>query len=1129
MFRLSVRCVVSLLLISFLSSAYALAVQSTYGDITGTVTDQSGAVIAGAKVEITNQELKTVHTAQTDQEGSFRFVNLDAGQYTVVVSADRFATTTRKDFPLLAREVARLDFRLQVSTKQETVEVRATAELSDQLTISDTRSGDEIDTLALNFRASNSTSPINVANLTPTVQPDRGGNISIAGGLPYFTSFSIDGVSTTNVRFNGPNKDLFPSVEAISEFKVNTAANNAEFGQISDLTVITKSGTNRFHGGVYWFHQNAALDAKDAFAVTKPKLVANDFGVYVGGPVYKQKTFFFFDYEGTRRPEGNVLNEIVPPAPWRNGDLSSLLQLKTPIQLVNPLTGKNIPNNNLAAAGLISPVSTKIVNALFAAPNNPASTDISSPNFQTNLNGNYTLDNYDGRIDHNFTANHKVFVRFSHKDITDIGNGGDPNFNTDLGGLSNTSTLRNLAASYNWVVSSTMVNELRGGLTFANFVDSYPLASQGASLVQSFGLNGLPPSPKSGGVPDMLIAGFISTNGVGRPRTIQNHTYDLRDNFTWLMHKHTLKFGFDYAHLSFHDFLTFTAGDEFGDYAFTGALTGSGFADFLMGLPTFTDFAQNGPDTAPFASQYAWFAQDEWKINPRLAVNYGLRYEIRPPFDDATHQLAQFDRNFPGGRVIVQDATGLGLVSPFFKSSIASTPIVLAQDAGLPHTLRNTYYGDWDPRLGFSWRPGQSDKTVIRGSAGVYTVPLLGSVLYSLAGVATSNFVNFTQSISPGGVPSLAFPNVFPTGGGLLPVCPPACQGYRRANNENLKDPRNIEWTFSVERDLGWQTTGRIAYVGSHTTQLIYSPDLNQVAPNTVGYAALTATTALRQANLKFPNFNEVLTRDNGPSAKYEAVTFDVSRSFSSKLTFENAYTLAYNRSNALGSAPNSLIAQGSGGENGPNTTNIFNINADYGDVIYTRRHRFVSTFFYDLPFGRGQRFLANANRALNAIAGGWRVAGITLLQSGPFLTPTFTGTDPSGTNPSQRSAGAFQRPDCVAGVDPNAMNPTLTQYFNPAAFTVPGNNIGRFGNCGVGILQGPGTATFSTTVGKSFQLAERLSLRYEAAFANLFNHLNPDVPNTLITSPAFGRITASQGGEEAGPRNIQMSLRLTF
>ncbi|HXB21374.1 MAG TPA: hypothetical protein VNV88_08335, partial [Candidatus Solibacter sp.] len=344
-----------------------------------------------------------------------------------------------------------------------------------------------------------------------------------------------------------------------------------------------------------------------------------------------------------------------------------------------------------------------------------------------------------------------------------------------------------------------------------------------------------------------------------------------------------------------------------------------------------------------------------------------------------------------------------------------------------------------------------------------------------------------------------------------------------------LKDPRNIQWSFSVERDLGWQTTARATYTGSHTTQLVYSPDLNQVAPNTVGYAALTATPALRQANLRFPNFNEVLTRDNGPSAKYEGLTLELSRRFARGIGFQNSYTLAYNRSNALGSAPSSLIAQGSGGENGPNTQNFFNINADYGDVIYTRRHRFVNTLFYDLPFGRGRQFASNANGIVNAIIGGWGVTGITLLQSGPFLTPTFRGADPSGTNPTQRSAGPFQRPDCVAGVDPNLSNPSINQYFNKAAFAIPGNNIGRFGTCGVGGLHGPGTVTFSTTVGKQVKLSERMALRYEAAFANLFNHLNPDVPNTQVSNASFGKITAVQSGEEAGPRSIQMSLRLTF
>ncbi|HEV3041153.1 MAG TPA: TonB-dependent receptor [Candidatus Angelobacter sp.] len=1115
----------------FIVPVLAIA-QSTFGDISGTITDPSGAVVPGATITVTNLDTKSVHTSTTDAEGVFRVVNLDPGTYRLEVSAKGFETAKRSDFALLARQSARLDFKLIVSAASEIVEVQAPPNLNDQLTISDSKTGDQINSLALNFRATNNTSPINVANLTPGVQPDRGGNISVAGGLPYFTSFSIDGVTTANVRFNGPNKDLFPSVEATSEFKVNTANNNAEFGQVSDITVVSKSGSNNFHGGVYWFHQNSALNAKDPFALTKPKLVANDLGTYVGGPIWKNKTFFFFDYEGTRRPQQVVVNQILPPVPWRSGDFSSLLPA---VQLKNPFNGNPIPNNNLAAAGLVNPVSIKIVSALFAAPNSATNTNVSAPNFQANVPGNYTLNNYDGRIDHAFTTNQRAFVRYTHKDVTALGTGGDPNFNTQLGSLSNVSELRNLAASYNWVINSNMVNEVRGGFSFANFVNTYPLSAQGASLVQNFGLNGLPPSPKSGGIPDISIAGFIDTNGVGRPRTIQNHTYQLSDNFTWLWHSHTLKFGFDYTRLSYQDFLTFTSGDEFGDYFFGGSLTGNSFADFLTGLPSNTDFAQNGPDTKPYANQYAWFAQDEWKVNTQLSVNYGVRYEIRPPFDDSTHQLAQFDRNFPGGRVIIQDATGLSLVSPFFRSSIGSTPLVLAQAAGLPHSLRNTYYGNWQPRLGFSWRPFNSSKTVVRSSIGVYSVPLVGSVLYSLAGVATSNFVNFTQNIS-GGSASLQFPNVFPTGGGLLPVCPPACQGYRRANQTDLKDPRNIQWSFSVERDLGWQTTARLTYTGSHTTQLVYSPDLNQVMPNTVGYAALTATPTLRQANLRFPNFNEVLTRDNGPSAKYQALTAELSRRFARGIGFQNSYTLAYNHSNALGSAPNSLIAQGSGGENGPNTQNFFNINADYGDVIYTRRHRFVNTLFYDLPFGHGRRFASNANGIINTMIGGWGITGITLLQSGPFLTPTFRGTDPSGTNPTQRSAGPFQRPDCGAGVDPNLSNPSISQYFNVAAFALPANNIGRFGTCSVGGLHGPGTVSFSTTVGKQVKLSERIALRYEAAFANLFNHFNPDVPNTQAftnatgaINPSFGKVTAVQSGEEAGPRNIQMSLRLTF
>ena len=416
---------------------------------------------------------------------------------------------------------------------------------------------------------------------------------------------------------------------------------------------------------------------------------------------------------------------------------------------------------------------------------------------------------------------------------------------------------------------------------------------------------------------------------------------------------------------------------------------------------------------------------------------------------------------------------------------------------------------------------------------------MLRAVLYSLLGVDTSNFPHFqSTATSP-----LQFPNVFGGQGAYLANCntpgtipagavvSPSCPGYRRANDEHLKDPRVIQWNASIEQTLDASTVFRLLYNGSHTTQLIYSPDLKQVQPNTVGYQALTATPALRQQNLKYPNFSEVLTRDNGPSAKYQALTVELQRRYGHNLTFDASYTWAHNLSNALGSAPSSLIGQGGQGDNGPNTLDYYDIHRDYGNDNFTRRNRFVNTFVYSLPFGRGQKFLGADSRGLDLLIGEWNMTSITLLQSGAFLTPTFSpvgGGDLSGTNPGQRSAGGYQRPDCLSGVDPNSRS-TPGNYFNANAFGVPANNVGRFGNCPVGFLHGPGTTVFSATIGKAFAVSDRVNLRYEAAFANLFNIENLGVPDTRITDSNFGVISGVQNQEQAGPRTIQMSLRLSF
>jgi hypothetical protein len=1129
--------------------------QSTFATVQGTVLDASGAAVPHATVVARNEQTGSVETTKAGANGEYRLFDLEAGTYSVVFSNVGFGDQSFTHQTLLARQVLRLDAHLRAGAVATSVDVNAVGGgFSDAETVTHSLSSDEIDTLALNFRASDTTSPLYVAALTPGVQTDPSGNISVAGGFSYTTSYSIDGISTVNARNNGPSANLFPSVESISEFKVNSSNNDAEFGQPSDITVTTKGGTNKFHGGLYEFYESSSFNASNPVTHSKGHLTANDFGAYAGGPLTiphlynaKDKTFFFVDYEGARKPEAGSIDISVPSDAFRSGDLSALLtsgcgtngtyivQAGFAICTSGANAGKLDPNQlfNLKAGGTpyvnnqvpVNPTSLALENALYPHANLPGLVN----NYQTNFPGDYTQDGIDVRLDHAITPKHKVWARFGGKDVklSGLDSSGNTGYDPANGVFVSAQKLRNVVGDYSWIISSKLLNEARGGYSLANFDSAYPLAAQGSAITMQAGITGLPTPPASGGVPDVIFAdgSFVTANQDGRPHTTKNLTWNLSDQLTYVLGSHAPKFGVDYQHYHFQDYLAFTAGDQFGDYDFNGQLTGnpvagtapSAFADFLVGLPYYTDYSIDGPDVQPYAHSYGFYAQDSWKLLPNLTLDYGLRYEIHAPFNDSTNQLANFDPNFPGGRVVVQGQTGLNQVLPIFASSIGSTPIVTNSAAGLPITLRHTYYGDVDPRFGLNYVPLPNSKfrTVLHAGVGVYTVPVLGSVLYSLAGVATSNYLLFPQT----GTLSLQFPNVFPTGAGGQLGKP----DFRRANQINLKDPRETQWGVQVEQGIGFETVLRVGYTGSLATQLIHSPDLNQVPANTLGYAAYVA-----KNGLPFPNFNAVLTRANGPSDKYQALTVEVERKYVKGLTVDANYTLADSTSDALGSVPSALSA-----ENGPTTLNRFNLPGDYGNVIYVRRNRFVGTFQYNLPYGRGQKFGGNANYFVNLIAGGWSIAGIELAQSGPFLTPSFTGTDPSGTGVLLRGVTTAQRPDCT-GANYYAANQSRNQWFNPAAFSVPANNIGRFGNCSVGSLVGPGTQTFAGTAGKNFAISERFNLRYEAQFANLFNHTNLAAPNTNISSSAFGTISNVQDantsyGPSAGPRNVQMSLRLTF
>jgi len=1108
-----------------LAASGALA-QSTYGTIYGTVTDPSGAVVRGANVEARDEQTGVALNLLTDANGQYRFVNLDPGVYTIAAAAVGFSRTERKGVPLLAREELAIPFQLAVANAEgTTIEVTATPVVSEQPTLSYSKSGDDISDLALNFRATASPSPIGVSTLSPAVQSDSSGNITIAGQLPTATSFSLDGVSTQLPRYGGPTTDLFPSVEGIAEFKVNTASNSAEFAQPTDITVISRGGTNDFHGGAFWYFQREDFNARDGISGIVPTGDADTFGTSIGGPVWipgvyngKNKTFFYFDYEGVRLNANSLIDTNTIPASWLTGDLSGAGS-----QVVdtngNPIPGNKIPTSEIDAT------SAKLIPYVFPAATNSENA-LTAPNLVQPFPATYNNDGFDGRLDQNFGASHRLWGRVTQKTIASVGTdaalgaggAGDAAYNPLMGPFTTDSDLTNIAIAYNWIVNPSLVNELRFGYTRANFTFSYPEAAEGNTIVSNAGIQGLPGPPKNGlgGVPVFYMGDILGgqTNPYGHPRVNKNGNLEIGDNISWVHGRHSLKFGAEFRRLNYQDNITFNLGDEYGDY-FYGGSDAQAFTTFLLGRVDDAVQAQNGPDGKPFGYHYGGFAQDEWRLRPNFSLNIGLRYEINTPFNDATHQLGNFDTNVKGGALIIQNEE-TGLINPLWRMAVGNTPFITASQVGWPDTLRQTDYGNVQPRLGLAWSPGTDGKTSVRASVGRYSVPVLGAVLYSLLGVDTSYYADFGTTF---------FPDAFPTGAGAAAAYP----GYRRANQFDLKDPSVIQGTFSIDRNIGWNTLVRASYTMSHTYNLIYSPDLNQVEPNTIGYAALTATPALRQQNLLYPNFREVLTRANGPSDKYDAVTFEINKRFSNGLNFTNNYTWAKNITNALGAVPSGAIPVGGQGDNGDNVLNYFNIAADYGNAYYNPTQRFVSTFFYDLPFGRGQRFAGNISRAENLVVGGWRVTGLTVAQTGPWLTPFFSSgvSDPSGTAPSDRSVKQ-QRPDCVAGQSGYLSNPTSAEYFNVSAFSIPASNIGRFGNCGSGILEGPGTVSFSSSVGKTFSLTERVGVRYEAQFANLFNILNMAAPNMNVGS-SFGLVTQSQGVGQGGPRTIQMMLRLLF
>ncbi|MEQ1947745.1 MAG: TonB-dependent receptor, partial [Bryobacteraceae bacterium] len=666
---ISTLLAVTVMAVLFLSTAIA---QSTFGSFVGTVKDSSGAVVADCVVTLTNTGTSATRTTITDKDGNYVLINIDAGAYSISMQAPGFQVANFPSLNLMSRQTVRIDGTLGVAQQVETVNVSASSEsviTTEVSSIAETKTGRELLDLpvAIGSRAAGSTSPISTLTTQAGVQVDNAGGLSVAGSKPSMLSVTVDGISTMSVRTNAAAAELFPSFGTIAEIRVSEINNAAEFGGVSDITTVSKSGSNSFHGGVYENLQNTSLNARNPFAAARSKTIMNNYGGFVGGPVIKDKTFFFASYEALKLPRQQFINQSVPSVALRNGDLSAYSgTIKDPLTGV-PFTNNQIPLNR------ISPVALNALQYLFPLPNTGAPNAIAN-NYSLNLPVPISSHQGDLRIDQNISSRQTAFMRLTYKD-RDVASPptSAQSVTTTVGAAYQPERDMTIAAAHNFVVTPRIVNELRVGLS-----DVYILTStdaNAADLVKKIGV-AVPDPPGGSATPNFVINGFQNTttaaSSISRSKTIQ-----LLDNVSVNAGAHTYKFGGDIRMLSAY-FSNVFATTRVGAYTYNGSITnsiiGNPYAAFLLGVPDRTQVSSVlNPDSNGHSTHYAFYAQDDWKVTSRLTINYGLRWEYHPPFTDKLANIAVFLPDYYSvvngvgvrGAVAVADA-GMNQVHPLF-------------------------------------------------------------------------------------------------------------------------------------------------------------------------------------------------------------------------------------------------------------------------------------------------------------------------------------------------------------------------------------------------------------------------------------------------------------------------------
>jgi hypothetical protein len=1079
--------------------------QGLNGTIVGTVTDQAGANVPNATITLSNDATGFRRTAVSNESGQYVAYSIPTGIYTLTIVQTGFETLVRSGVEVTAAATVTVDLKLSLGDVKQTLEVNAAAPLvQDQsATVSSLITNRQILEIPLNGRTFTSLVLLSPGaytgsanNLTTSPYAMRGStNISVNGSSPQNNSYVIDGIFNRNLWLS--TLIMVPTVDSIQEFRVLTSNYSAEYGAAAgSITVVqTKSGTNDYHGSAYEFLRNDKLDANTFFnnrqGIARPGFRRNEFGATTGGPIRKDKTFFFADYQGIRLRQPQTITSTVPTLALRNmvntGDFSGLgVPIYDPLSRQTGSSGTVVRNQfpgNRVPVGRLDPAAVRLINLL------PLPTSLrATQNFVYNPTLSQDTDQFDVRIDQNLGSGDHLFGKYSFDNSTLISPGLlpspanpgvsiEPYVSADGVATASNVPLRNQSGTLNYthVFSPTTVNEARFGVVRWN-QQINPLGNA-FNTASELGIPGININDHSGGLPAFTITGFqvIGDNSTF-PETSRSTSFQYEDVLTMTRGSHTLKFG---AFFIRHQFNVFSAFPTRGQYTFNGQFTrqiGSAssqtaLADFALGA---TSGVTRNILTGPVGMRF-WnsseFVDDTWRVNDRLTWNFGLRYELlAPPYE-------VYDR--------------------WSNFNVITGQLLLAGKNGNGRRLRNLDTNNFAPRTGVTYALTSDRKTIFRTGFGISYVEAGqgGGQLYKNLPYYFSQVIATDQN----GAPPLLISDGLPVPSPPDPNNTQALSsGSPNAWDFNLQSTRVMQWSAGIEREITSSLLLDVAYVGTRTAGLVSNYNYNQSFP---GPGAQATRRPLYPIN---PNVTDVTYRSNYAAAKYHALQLKVEKRYSAGLTGTVAYT--YSKYMSDGGNIN-------GGGNGP-PQNARCFACEWGPMPEDHRHILVVNHVYELPFGPRRRYLTNG--WLSQIAGNWNVSGIWTVATGDHFTPTL------GTAVSNSAGGGGDRPNRIADGNLPADQRTIDRWFDVGAFAPAAQYT--FGNAGRGILEGPGNFNVDLGIHRDFPIRERFRVTYRWEMFNAFNRANFNDPNAVTSSTQAGQISST-----APARTMQMALKFVF